>query len=916
MLDALTHFSLVKRENTRFETLVRLLREITGANATTNRLNILTLINHLLNADNYNDLIEIKTDLRDLDLSGVVKEIADNQPQRTPTSGKRQLTPDELLANQIEIFEKLFSGETEKLIETEGVFDILTQTYNDIFQDDPVRSTKLLKIITTLNTKHSKNELTDEQLQEICEVTENNGMIKRLNDRNMTQQGHIKSLEDTIKISKDQLSRFVDECSQYIQKPSGDAPFTPKDEVAEKLLKLIVKVREDKNNLQKAVNDMQYKMKEMESRANSMIQQQPVTTPVTTPPLPPVMGGGPPPPPPPQMGGPPPPPPPSFSGGAPPPPPPPSFGGGPPPPPPPIMGGGPPPPPPPQMGGPPPPPPPSFGGPPPPPPMGGGPPPPPPPVMGGGPPPPPPPIMGGGPPPPPPMGGGPPPPPRMGGGPPPPPGMGGPPPPPGMGGPPPPGIGAMPLGPPKPNLPPLPEYKPKEPTKNIHWLKVEDRVVENTIWIKGNLSQELAKVTLHGDDIEEMFANKKVVSKDNSLSSPEKPKEICLLDSNRARQISIFIGSVRKSNEELVESVINMDESKLSVETTQKLMANAPLPDEISAINTYEDDLSLLSKPDQFIRAMMKVPRLKEKLEAWLFKLNFQKILGETQPDILTVVTAVNQLRESEKWKSLLQIILAIGNYLNGGTKKGGVYGFKIKSLNKLNDTRSTDNKTTLLQYIVTFIEKDYPGLLNFKEELSSVEPASRVSFDGLDEEVKKLKVGLKQAESELETAKKLARPENEKFIQVMGQFVEDSQKQVQALDDEYAKMKKELESLAVFYGEDTKQFMKQPDEFLTEIRTFITAFDKAKELNDKEREKKRKDAERESRKTASPVKSPPTSPIPDVQVEDDNNIYDTTKLLKKFDRRKQKTMSIFGGQPLNFTEMLQKQAKMQEKKN
>jgi polyhydroxyalkanoate synthesis regulator phasin len=871
MLDALTHFSLILRETTRFETLVKLLQDVVGQNATSSRLNILTLINVLLAADNPKDVIQIKRELTSLDVYNIVKEISQNIPKKTPvdipetaiTIKNKQLSPDELLEKQINIFFQLYEEEPEQMGDV-GVFDVLQEAYNEVFHEDPIRAAKVLKIVSSINGKHAKKELTSEYLQDLCDVAETSGLLKRLNDRNSTQQIHIKTLEDSIKISKDQMSRFIDECSGYLQKQSVDKPFVNKDEMAEKLLKVVVKAKDDSNALKKQVEELQQKVKTLESVGATQvipsgIQQIP--------------------PPPPSFGGPPAPPPPSFGG----PPPPPPFGG---PPPPPNIGG--------------PPPPPSFGGPPPPPPFGG---------------PPPPPSIGGPPPPPPPSFGGPPPPPGIGG--PPPPPFGGPPPPPGMRGPPPPGIGGPP-GPPPPsfgapppivsNLPKLPEYKPKEPTKNIHWLKVEDRTVENTIWIKEKIATDLGKVKLKGESIEQLFANKRPQSSTASPASPEKPKEICLLDGKRQQQISIFIGSVRRSNEELVDSILQMDEAKLGTETIQKLIATAPQPDEISAINSYEDDLHLLSKPDQYIRAMMKIPRLKERLETWLFKLNLSKSLAETQPDMLIVLSAVQQLSTSAKWKQILQVILAVGNYLNGGTKKGGIYGFKIKSLNKLNETKSTDNKTTLLQYVVSFVEEEYPELLNFKEELTSVEPAARVAFDGLDEEVGKVKQGQKQVESELETAKKL--DAEQRYVKVMSEFVATSRQQITELEEEHKTMKKELEQLAALYGEDTKTFMKQPDEFFKEIRIFLQSFEQAKVANEKEREKQRLAMERESKKLlSSPVKSPPTSPFP--PKEELDNVYDGTNILKKFDRRKQREQSIVPSFNLNELQMKLANTKM-----
>lgn len=45
---------------------------------------------------------------------------------------------------------------------------------------------------------------------------------------------------------------------------------------------------------------------------------------------------------------------------------------------------------------------------------------------------------------------------------------------------------------------------------------------------------------------------------------------------------------------------------------------------------------------------------------------------------------AVSQVKGSKKLGTLLEYVLALGNYLNGGTAQGGVYGVKLDVLLKV----------------------------------------------------------------------------------------------------------------------------------------------------------------------------------------------------------------------------------------
>lgn len=73
------------------------------------------------------------------------------------------------------------------------------------------------------------------------------------------------------------------------------------------------------------------------------------------------------------------------------------------------------------------------------------------------------------------------------------------------------------------------------------------------------------------------------------------------------------------------------------------------------------------------------------------------------------VFTAVfqgsKQLMKSKRLQKLLEIVLALGNYMNRG-QRGNAKGFTIQSLNNMVDTKSSINKQiTLLHYFVDTVE-------------------------------------------------------------------------------------------------------------------------------------------------------------------------------------------------------------------
>jgi len=70
----------------------------------------------------------------------------------------------------------------------------------------------------------------------------------------------------------------------------------------------------------------------------------------------------------------------------------------------------------------------------------------------------------------------------------------------------------------------------------------------------------------------------------------------------------------------------------------------------------------------------------------------------------------------------VLSAVLAIGNFLNQGTRKGDAGGFKLDSLAALTSTRAADKSTTVLDVLVSTVQKKGGAKLTaFADDLSLV---------------------------------------------------------------------------------------------------------------------------------------------------------------------------------------------------
>ena len=93
------------------------------------------------------------------------------------------------------------------------------------------------------------------------------------------------------------------------------------------------------------------------------------------------------------------------------------------------------------------------------------------------------------------------------------------------------------------------------------------------------------------------------------------------------------------------------------------------------------------------------------------------------------------------------------GNYLNGGSSRGGAYGFTLETLTKADSTRGADNKTTLADVLVTITlaaPADQRPMLQLASELAPVGPAKTLSLTQLQQDLGAMQAALKAGQAEV----------------------------------------------------------------------------------------------------------------------------------------------------------------------
>ncbi|XP_072565691.1 formin-2-like isoform X2 [Paramormyrops kingsleyae] len=531
-----------------------------------------------------------------------------------------------------------------------------------------------------------------------------------------------------------------------------------------------------------------------------------------------------------------------------------------PPPPPPLPGVGPPPPPPlPGVGPPPPPPLPDVGpllstslpgeGPPPPPPLPGVGPPPPPPLPGVGPPPPPP-LPGVGPPPPPPLPGvGPPPPPPL-------PGAGPPPPPPlpGVGPPPPPplqpdrgGLGSLPPPFPKDCVPGLAQEKaviePPRPMKPLYWNRIQLHAKRES---NGSLVWEnIEELSVDFDEFVNLFSKSAVKEKKKPLSdtiTKSKSKQVVkLLNNKRSQAVGILMSSLHLDMKDIRHAVLNLDNAVVDLETLQALYENKAQKEEIDTIEKHiistngVENAKPLDKPEQFLFQLSQIPNFSERVFCILLQSTFSECISSVLRKLEVLQRACITLKSSVGIRQILGLVLAFGNFMNGGNRtRGQADGFALDILPKLKDVKSSDNSQSLLCYIVAYYLRHFDEDIGQESSLHPLpEPqdlfyVSQMKFEDLQTDLRKLRKDLNACTSEVEKVCRQSSVDHlQPFKEKMENFLSQAKVELESQEMKLNETQKIFFELTVFFSVKPKTGEKEvsPNTFFSIWHEFSTDF-------------------------------------------------------------------------------------------
>ncbi|KAH8420144.1 hypothetical protein KR009_006213, partial [Drosophila setifemur] len=477
-----------------------------------------------------------------------------------------------------------------------------------------------------------------------------------------------------------------------------------------------------------------------------------------------------------------------------------------------------------------------------------------------------------------------------------------PPPPPCPGAPPPPPNMAPAPAPPKVEMAKKNVPQPANPLKSFNWSKLPDAKLQGTVWSELDESKLYNNMEL--ESIDKLFSayQKNGVSVGFPLSiqtdskaysvfcyqttdgsyedlrvtgQKAKQKVLSVIDGRRAQNCTILLSKLKMSDMEISKAILSMDSNEqLALDMVEQLLKFTPSAEERALLDEHSEDIESLARADRFLYEISKIPHYEQRLKSLHYKKRFMLTVNDLIPRITSVMEASREVARSRRLRKLLELVLALGriphiyfyillirnelyyrtgNYMNRGAR-GNASGFRLASLNRLADTKSSHAKgTTLLHYLVQVIERKFKDLLKLEEDIPHVREASKVSLGEMDKDIQMLRTGLADVAREIEFHRSSGpAQQGDRFLPVMREFHAQASVRFAELEDKFQDMKTRFDRAVRLFGEDGSVL--QPDEFFGIFDSFLGAFAEARHDNEsfrrrQEEEEKRAKQEAELKK-------------------------------------------------------------------
>lgn len=351
--------------------------------------------------------------------------------------------------------------------------------------------------------------------------------------------------------------------------------------------------------------------------------------------------------------------------------------------------------------------------------------------------------------------------------------------------------------------------------KPLYWnrIQIQDNN-NNTLWS----SLEEPNI-INSKEFEDLFSKAALQAKKKPLSDTYEKKNkakkiIKLLDGKRSQTVGILISSLHLEMKDIQHAVLTVDHSVVDLETIEALYENRAQTDELEKIRKHyetsrEDEVKLLDKPEQFLYELSQIPDFSGRSHCIIFRSVFVDSMSSVHRKVETISTVCKVFLENDSVKDVIGVILAFGNYMNGGNRtRGQADGFGLEILPKLKDVKSRDNHISLVDYVVSYYLRNMDENAGTEKSVFPLpEPqdlfhAAQVKFEDLAKDLRKLKRELTGCVKEVQQVCENSSDEHlQPFKDKMEAFISTAQSEYACEDDRLRAAQDSFQDMVTFFG-------------------------------------------------------------------------------------------------------------------
>ncbi|CAM0149697.1 unnamed protein product [Urochloa decumbens] len=375
---------------------------------------------------------------------------------------------------------------------------------------------------------------------------------------------------------------------------------------------------------------------------------------------------------------------------------------------------------------------------------------------------------------------------------------------------------------------------PKPPSlKPLHWDKLRAISGRTTVWDQVNNSDSFR--------VDEAAMESLFMSNTGGAGNSDQAarrgggagkQESRVLDPKRLQNVAIMLKALNVTSDDVIRALMH-GSGDLGSEFYETLAKMAPTKEEELKLKDYSGDISKLDPAERFLKDILDVPFAFKRVDALLYRANFDTEVNYLKNSFGTLEAACADLRSSKLFLKLLDAVLKTGNRMNDGTNRGEARAFKLDTLLKLADIKSTDGKTTVLHFVVQEIirsegfSSDQTAAVNpgstskeqFKKdglkvvaglssELSNVKRAATLEMDTLIGSVSRLETDLEKVKLVMQMKETCPdQGSSEKFFEAMDAFLGRSRVENESVKASgESALQRVKETTEYFHGDATKE--------------------------------------------------------------------------------------------------------------